>query len=43
MYADGVDLVVFEEFGSGSAALNFRDEVKSRTAARRRVVPPSIP
>jgi N-acyl-D-aspartate/D-glutamate deacylase len=27
MYADGVDLVVFEEFGSGSAALNFRDEV----------------
>jgi N-acyl-D-aspartate/D-glutamate deacylase len=26
MYADGVDLVVFEEFGSGSAALNFRDE-----------------
>jgi N-acyl-D-aspartate/D-glutamate deacylase len=27
MYADGVDLVVFEEFGSGSAALNFRDEL----------------
>jgi N-acyl-D-aspartate/D-glutamate deacylase len=27
MYADGVDLVVFEEFGSGSAALNFRDEM----------------
>src|SRR6202042_1227682 len=27
MYAEGVDLVVFEEFGSGSAALNFRDEV----------------
>ena len=26
MYADGVDLVVFEEFGCGSAALNFRDE-----------------
>jgi N-acyl-D-aspartate/D-glutamate deacylase len=27
MYADGVDLVVFEEFSSGSAALNFRDEM----------------
>jgi N-acyl-D-aspartate/D-glutamate deacylase len=27
MYADGVELVVFEEFGSGSAALNFRDEM----------------
>ncbi|MGA8329202.1 MAG: amidohydrolase family protein [Mycobacterium sp.] len=27
MYADGVDLVVFEEFGSGSTALNFRDEM----------------
>jgi N-acyl-D-aspartate/D-glutamate deacylase len=27
MYADGVDLVVFEEFGSGAAALNFRDEM----------------
>jgi N-acyl-D-aspartate/D-glutamate deacylase len=27
MYADGVDLVVFEEFGAGSAALNFRDEM----------------
>ena len=27
MYADGVDLVVFEEFGSGSAALNFRDQM----------------
>jgi N-acyl-D-aspartate/D-glutamate deacylase len=27
VYADGVDLVVFEEFGSGAAALNFRDEM----------------
>ncbi len=25
VYADGVDLVVFEEFGSGAAALNIRD------------------
>jgi N-acyl-D-aspartate/D-glutamate deacylase len=34
MYADGVDLVVFEEFGSGSAALNFRDEMsRSRLLA----------
>ena len=43
MYADGVDLVVFEEFGSGSAALNFRDEMSRGTAAGRRVVSPSIP
>ncbi|WP_433666403.1 N-acyl-D-amino-acid deacylase family protein [Nocardia sp. CA-136227] len=28
VYADGVDLVVFEEFGSGSAALNIRDAMK---------------
>ncbi|QIS11899.1 N-acyl-D-amino-acid deacylase family protein [Nocardia arthritidis] len=28
LYADGVDLVVFEEFGSGSAALNIRDVMK---------------
>lgn len=27
MYADGFNLIVFEEFGSGSAALNFRDEM----------------
>ncbi|MEV0838183.1 hypothetical protein AB0I55_01370 [Actinocatenispora sera] len=27
VYADGVDLVVFEEFGSGAAALNVRDEI----------------
>jgi N-acyl-D-aspartate/D-glutamate deacylase len=27
MYADGIDLVVFEEFGSGAAALNVRDEL----------------
>ncbi|WP_067708495.1 N-acyl-D-amino-acid deacylase family protein [Nocardia yamanashiensis] len=25
VYADGVDLVIFEEFGSGAAALNIRD------------------
>ncbi|MFJ4650319.1 amidohydrolase family protein [Nocardia sp. NPDC088792] len=28
VYADGVDLVVFEEFGSGAAALNVRDEME---------------
>ncbi|WP_458691011.1 N-acyl-D-amino-acid deacylase family protein [Nocardia tengchongensis] len=28
VYADGVDLVVFEEFGSGVAALNIRDVMK---------------
>jgi N-acyl-D-aspartate/D-glutamate deacylase len=27
IYADGMDLVVFEEFGSGAAALNVRDEL----------------
>jgi N-acyl-D-aspartate/D-glutamate deacylase len=27
MYADSIDLVVFEEFGSGAAALNVRDEL----------------
>lgn len=28
VYADGIDLVVFEEFGSGTAALNVRDVVR---------------
>ncbi|MGU3501557.1 N-acyl-D-amino-acid deacylase family protein [Mycobacterium sp. C31M] len=28
VYADGIDLVVFEEFGSGAAALHLRDEVQ---------------
>jgi N-acyl-D-aspartate/D-glutamate deacylase len=28
VYADGIDLVVFEEFGSGRAALHLRDEVE---------------
>ena len=27
VYADGIDLVVFEEFGSGAAALHLRDEL----------------
>jgi N-acyl-D-aspartate/D-glutamate deacylase len=27
VYADGIDLVIFEEFGSGAAALHLRDEV----------------
>jgi N-acyl-D-aspartate/D-glutamate deacylase len=27
VYADGIDLVVFEEFGAGAAALHLRDEV----------------
>lgn len=27
LYADGIDLFVFEEFGSGTAALNLRDEM----------------
>jgi N-acyl-D-aspartate/D-glutamate deacylase len=28
VYADGIDLVVFEEFGSGRAALHLKDEVE---------------
>jgi N-acyl-D-aspartate/D-glutamate deacylase len=31
VYADGIDLVVFEEFGSGRAALHLRDEVERNT------------
>ena len=27
VYADGIDLVIFEEFGSGAAALHLRDEM----------------
>jgi N-acyl-D-aspartate/D-glutamate deacylase len=27
VYADGIDLVIFEEFGSGAAALNLRDQI----------------
>ena len=27
VYADGIDLVIFEEFGSGAAALHLRDDV----------------
>jgi N-acyl-D-aspartate/D-glutamate deacylase len=28
VYADGIDLVIFEEFGSGAAALHLKDEVE---------------
>jgi N-acyl-D-aspartate/D-glutamate deacylase len=28
VYADGIDLVIFEEFGSGAAALHLRDELE---------------
>jgi N-acyl-D-aspartate/D-glutamate deacylase len=28
VYADGIDLVIFEELGSGAAALNLRDEIE---------------
>jgi N-acyl-D-aspartate/D-glutamate deacylase len=31
VYADGIDLVVFEEFGSGAAALHLSDEVERNT------------
>ena len=28
VYADGIDLVIFEEFGSGAAALHLRDDIE---------------
>ena len=34
VYADGIDLVVFEEFGSGAAALHLRDEVERNNLLR---------
>ena len=30
VYADGIDLVIFEEFGSGAAALHLKDQVAER-------------
>lgn len=34
VYADGIDLVVFEEFGSGAAALHLSDEVERNALLR---------
>lgn len=34
VYADGIDLVVFEEFGTGAAALHLRDEVERNVLLR---------
>ncbi|MDH6247307.1 amidohydrolase family protein [Mycobacterium sp. OTB74] len=34
VYADGIDLVVFEEFGSGAAALHLRDEIERNDLMR---------
>ncbi|MCX5044319.1 amidohydrolase family protein [Aldersonia sp. NBC_00410] len=34
VYADGIDLVIFEEFGSGAAALHLRDEVERDSLLR---------
>jgi N-acyl-D-aspartate/D-glutamate deacylase len=34
VYADGIDLVVFEEFGSGAAALHLRDDVERNDLLR---------
>ena len=34
VYADGIDLVVFEEFGSGRAALHLRDELERNALLR---------
>ncbi|MBW0018270.1 MAG: amidohydrolase family protein [Mycobacterium sp.] len=34
VYADGIDLVVFEEFGSGAAALHLKDELERNELLR---------
>ena len=34
VYADGIDLVIFEEFGAGAAALHLRDEVERNELLR---------
>jgi N-acyl-D-aspartate/D-glutamate deacylase len=34
VYSDGIDLVVFEEFGAGRAALHLQDELKRNTLLR---------
>ncbi|MBJ7339197.1 amidohydrolase family protein [Mycolicibacterium sp.] len=34
VYADGIDLVIFEEFGAGAAALHLRDEVERNEMIR---------
>lgn len=34
VYADGIDLVVFEEFGAGAAALHLRDEIERNELLR---------
>ncbi|WP_378741891.1 amidohydrolase family protein [Nocardia brasiliensis] len=34
VYADGIDLVVFEEFGSGAAALDIKDQVERNELLR---------
>jgi N-acyl-D-aspartate/D-glutamate deacylase len=34
VYADGIDLVVFEEFGAGAAALHLKDEVERNELMR---------
>lgn len=34
VYADGIDLVIFEEFGAGAAALHLRDEVQRNELLR---------
>ncbi|GBE67132.1 hypothetical protein MFM001_35940 [Mycobacterium sp. MFM001] len=34
VYADGIDLVVFEEFGAGAAALHLRDELERNALMR---------
>jgi N-acyl-D-aspartate/D-glutamate deacylase len=34
VYADGIDLVIFEEFGAGAAALHLRDEMERNALMR---------
>ncbi len=46
VYADGIDLVIFEEFGAGAAALHLRDELERDDLLRdeeyRRAVPQGV-
>ena len=43
VYADGIDLVIFEEFGSGAAALHLRGRGGAQRDAARRGVPSAVP
>ena len=43
VYADGIDLVIFEEFGSGAAALHLKESGRAQRADARRGLPAPVP